>query len=570
MENRKNKTAIIYCRVSSIKQAQEGDSLEIQEGEGRRIALEKNVNVHPTHGVWKDAFSGRSDSRPKFDEMMIFVRTHRSEVDYVIVKGIDRLTRGGSDSYSLIKKELKKYGVEIMDSQGIVQPSMNTLAHLDLQYPWSTYSPSETSEKVAADNSKEEVRRMLSRLIGSEVLLVRSGYHIGQPAEGFANKRIYVKSKKRMIQIPDDKKAHFFIKMFEMRASGLHTDEEIVDKINNLGFKSKTHNFWNQEHTEVIAIKGNKPLTVKRLQEVIQKPVYCGVICNKFTKRLPVKAQYEGLVSIKTFNMANKGKVFIKENDDASLSILYNHCPEKLINIKSKYNPLFPFKNVVRCPQCGKTLSGSASTGKSGGKFPSYHCARNHGRFSARKADLDNHMERIVNSLKADSRVLAALRVALKDIYKERSKEMEEYKDAVRDNLEGLRHRQDEILGAIQKTSSDLVREKLESQFEELQKQIETTEQTVPEETINEYDIDSFIEAALYLMEHRQELLLNTKNMHEMEVLYGLVFDELPTYQDLINGTLKLSLIFENQKELAFANSLSVGAQGFEPWTPSV
>lgn len=566
----KKKNCIIYCRVSTPKQAIEGDSLEGQEFINRRHAELKGYDIVPNNTVFKEPFTGSKTNRPEYRKIIAYIKAHPREVSFFIIKCIDRFTREGSVAYGEMKAELEKYGVTLIDTCGIIQPTKNTLEYLGFEYGWSRYSPSGMSENLMADFAKTERREILTRLIGTEIELSKKGFQIGQPNEGYLNDKKVVNGKKRSIMIPDPKKAKFFIKMFEMRASGLHTDEEIVSIINKMGFKSKEHTYWDKEtHTKPIGKKGNKPLTVKRLQEIIMKPIYCGVICKKWTKNIPIKAQFNGLVSIEIFNKANGGKVFIRENQDYSLSISYNEQTNKDIKRKLKYNPQYPFKQLVRCPECGKNLLGSASTGKRK-KYGGYHCARGHKRFAVRTADLESLVEHAVMEIEADKRILNALKVALKATYAKRIEEVSKYKISVEENLKQLSHRQAEILEAIPKTTSDAVRESLEKKFDELEEEIKKTKQQVPEETIMERDIDNLIKTAFYLMEHRQELLINTKNIFEMHKLFGLVFDELPTYQDLVNGTLKLSPIFHNKKELVSTNSLSVDAQGFEPWTSSV
>ena len=52
-------------------------------------------------------------------------------------------------------------------------------------------------------------------------------------------------------------------------------------------------------------------------------------------------------------------------------------------------------------------------------------------------------------------------------------------------------------------------------------------------------------------MEHPSEILLDTSDMRAQRALFGLVFQELPTYQEILNGTPKLSLVFKLSSEYA-------------------
>ena len=82
--------------------------------------------------------------------------------------------------------------------------------------------------------------------------------------------------------------------MFDMRASGQHTDKEIVDRVNAMGYRTKKNNVWDKNHQKTIGQTGGDIMTTKRLQHLIKKPIYCGVVVEKWTKNLPIKAPYAG------------------------------------------------------------------------------------------------------------------------------------------------------------------------------------------------------------------------------------------------------------------------------------
>ena len=53
------------------------------------------------------------------------------------------------------------------------------------------------------------------------------------------NVKIKTEMGKRVIRIPNPSEAKWFIKMFELRAEGVLSDKEIVQKINEMGFKTQ-------------------------------------------------------------------------------------------------------------------------------------------------------------------------------------------------------------------------------------------------------------------------------------------------------------------------------------------
>src|SRR5215831_20062394 len=182
--------AIIHCRVSSAKQAIEGESLEVQAEICRRIVAEREWTL--AHQPWLESFSGRKDRRPTFEEILDFLDEHPGITKFYIFRSIDRFTRGGSFSYEQMKRELAQRGVEMIDSHGIIQPPKNTLEHTGFTYPWSVRSPSEITEVVLATTASQEITTILTRLIGQEIRLTQEGYKVRRAADGFVNKRIYV------------------------------------------------------------------------------------------------------------------------------------------------------------------------------------------------------------------------------------------------------------------------------------------------------------------------------------------------------------------------------------------
>ena len=262
-----NKNCIIYCRVSSAKQAQEGESLEDQKKICEILAERNKLTVLE---VFPEQFSGRKNDRPVIEDIITYIKKHPNKVQYLIFRAIDRFTRNGTLGYEMLKQRLAQYGVELIDANVVIQPSRNTLEHLGVEYDWSKTSPSEISELVIAHEGKNEVNRILTRMIGQEINLVREGYKVRQADDGFINERIYIEGKKRMIQNPDPKRAYFFTTMFEMRASGAYTDQQIVDRINAMGYRSKTQKIWSKSRDKILGLRGGVKLTVKQLQRIIQ------------------------------------------------------------------------------------------------------------------------------------------------------------------------------------------------------------------------------------------------------------------------------------------------------------
>ncbi|TSC62615.1 MAG: PKD domain-containing protein [Parcubacteria group bacterium Gr01-1014_48] len=99
----------------------------------------------------------------------------------------------------------------------------------------------------------------------------------------------------------------------------------------------------------------------------------------------------------------------------------------------------------------------------------------------------------------------------------------------------------------------------------DIEKQIEQAEEERFRLRINEDDIKAFINYAKKLMEHPEKLLINQDNLQAQQALFGLVFEEFPTYHDILNGTPKLAPIFKLSPDFQPLKSDLVRRVGFEP-----
>jgi site-specific DNA recombinase len=85
----KQDSALVYCRVSSGAQEQDGTSLDTQEQRCRAYAAEHGLEVT---AVYRETYTGAELGRPKLDALRARVRA--GGIAAVIVYALDRLSRG--------------------------------------------------------------------------------------------------------------------------------------------------------------------------------------------------------------------------------------------------------------------------------------------------------------------------------------------------------------------------------------------------------------------------------------------------------------------------------------------
>ena len=553
-----DKNAIALCRVSNPQQAQERDSLEEQERGSIRFAETRGLNLVR---VFKEPFSGRKDIRPVLEEMIRFIKKHPEPIHFCIVRGIDRFTRAGSKEYQILKERLEAIGAEIVDIYGVIQPKQNTLEHLGIQYDWSVYAPSEAAEIMEAHRGKQEVRDILTRLIGTEIRLTQEGFQTRQPLDGYLNQKIEVDGKKKVIEAPDPERARFYQEMFKLRAEGTLSDKEIVERLNAMGFRTRKKKRWSATRDRVIAHIGGEPLTVKQFQKILLRTRYCGVRCEKWTHYQPVKAQYKGLVSIDLFNRANRGKIHIQKHKDGTLRLFRDYGIWGKVK-RLRNNPTFPFKFIL-CPHCRKPFLGSSPKGRSGARYPTYHCHRGHKYYGISKTEFEGKIKDFIDKIIFTPEFLNVLEALLMDKYRINQRDVTQNSSEVNRQVAELKHQQAGVLDSLVVTQSAMVRQQLERKVEELESQIQQTEDTRTRIDVKERDIKRLIQYARYLMEHPSELLVNNDDLPLQRAIFGLVFEETPTYDEIVNGTAKMSIIFKLSKAFNNSKPLLVNYQGF-------
>jgi len=531
--------AVAAIRISSLKQGLQGDSPEAQKEQIERFALARNIHIKKFFIFMESA----SKEQQPVQEAIDYCKNPQNDIQLFIIKSIDRFTRGGSYLYDHLKMQLNDHQVRLVDIYGIIgNQDVNTLEHLGISYNWSVYSPTKKSEILEAERAKDEMRDIMTRMIGAEIRYVRMGYRVRQPPFGYVNEKVETPHGKRVILKIHPKESKWIIKMFELRCRGTMTDLEIVDEINRMGYKTRRRYIRNPEdRMQVVGESGGNGLRLKQLWRYIQNPIYAGINSEKWTEGQVIKGRFDGLISIEVFNKANKGKLTLVQNGN-EVKLLTKSLPDwqttKLVN-----NPQFPYKRVIMCPHCNKPLFGSASRGHLGTYYPAYHCNKRGHYFRVPAKELEQTVEAFVRNLKFDQAYINDLKKMVISQWKERvdsqmvdesiiDTKIQELKTSAKAIADKIKFLTSEV--AIKYMEADLVKAEEDAQKLELEKQHQITNS----QTVN---MDVVMEYIGYFLEHLEELLIDTANPLKRAAFFSLIFDGSPTYAELSSGTPKLA-----------------------------
>ncbi len=556
----KIENAVAAIRVSSVKQGVQGDSPEAQKEQIKQFAKTHNINIKKFFIFLESA----SKEEQPVQEAIDYCVNTENDIQLFIIKSIDRFTRGGSYFYDSLKMQLERKGVKLIDIYGIIgTQQINTLEHLGIAFDWSVYSPTKKAEILEAERAKDEMRDIMTRMIGAEIRYARMGYWVRYAPFGFVNEQIETPNGKRVILKPHPVESKFIIKMFELRCQGTLTDRQIVDKLNNLGFKTRVDTLRDpKDRTKIIGQKGGNQLNVKGLWRYIQNTTYAGVSSEKWTQSHPFKAKYEGLVSIDTFNKANRGKIEIKE-ENGKITIYKRKAPEYLIK-KGVRNADFPYRKVVLCPLCERPFFGSASKGRLGIYYPAYHCNKRGHYYRVPKKDFEETIYKFVKNINLSQEYIDELVKAVNGEWYKRTKASNQEQLNIDTKIAELKMQARMAIEKIKYLTSETAIKYMESEVVKAEQQISKLMEE-KEKAVGPYDMKLVMAYIKYFLEHMEELLLSGSDPLLQASYFGVLFDKAPTYQEIFSGTPQLAECIKLNKAYRRHKGNLAAEPGLEP-----
>ena len=303
--NHNNKRAVIYVRVSTTEQADEGNSLATQEKSCREFASKNGFEVAAV--FIERGESAKTADRTELRKLLEFCAQKKNGIGAAIIYKIDRLSRN-TDDYSQIRLLLKRYGVEIKSTTEYFE---NTPAGRFMENIISNVA--QFDNDVRAERCSNGMREAM-----------REGRYVWMASVGYSNVRVLEKA-----TIASNNMAQLVRRGFELVATGMHATEEV----------------WRMLCVEGLLKKNGKPITKNYFYEMLRNELYTGWI-EKFGERH--KGTFEPIVSEELF---------------AQVQRVLKNKGHKVSQYKAD-NPDFPLRRFISSP-LGVKLTGSWSKGRS-------------------------------------------------------------------------------------------------------------------------------------------------------------------------------------------------------------
>lgn len=295
------KTAVIYTRVSTLRQAEEGHSLDAQEQEVLQYAKNKGMDV--LRVFREEGKSGKNNNREELKEMLAFAK--QNQVETLLVYKLSRLSRKVSGLLQIIE-ELSSYGTHVefvndgIDTSNQMGKLITTI--LGAVAEMERENILEYSKMGQINNARE------GRSNGSHVL----GYsHVDK-------------------KLVTDENSDIVLRIFELYANEGCGTFKIAGLLNAQGLKSNR----------------GFPFTSNNIRNILRNEKYIGTLNWKDKKAKTTYTTKNAHTPIVPLELWEKAQILLSENRTDRL-----------------YKGEFILSGILRCPQCGGRTTGYTTTG---------------------------------------------------------------------------------------------------------------------------------------------------------------------------------------------------------------
>lgn len=354
-----SKTAVIYARVSTEDQKENGFSIQDQIARMKKHC--RNNDITPIL-VLEEDHSAKNFKRPTFQKFLEDIKEGAIHPDIFLCVRPDRFSRNLMASLEMMKT-LLKYGTKVE----FLEQNIDTDNPEDLLMQVIYHALPEIDNKRRSLNVQRGMRQAK-----------REGRWMGTPLRGYE----MIKEGGLKLMVPNDK-AQLIKEAFTTFSKGLYTMEEVRRQINDKGLKMSKNQF----------------------KMVLSNICYTGKIVIPEWKEEPreiVNGLHEPIISTKLFNKVQ--------------DILFGRRTQP--KGKSKRNENFPLRGYLECNQCGNNITGSGSKSRSGERHYYYHCQKGcKERFRADEAN--ETFSNYLKECKVPEEILSLYHFVIEDFFKQ-------------------------------------------------------------------------------------------------------------------------------------------------------
>ena len=461
--------AINVSRVSTEEQKEAGNSLPAQIERIRKYCERKGFEVAEKDILSFDE-SAYKEKRDDFDSKII------TRIDEIIKKEkvavcfdkVDRLARNVFDKRVAYLYQLALEGkieLHFVSDNQIISDKLSATEK-------SGFSMSLVMASYYSNAISDNVKRAFEQKR-------RNGEWIGAVRLGYLNVSLDVEKRLRKDIIIDEERGYLIQKMFELYATNQHSLETIRNKMTELGLRT---------------LKGNK-LSKSGVENILKDSFYCGVAISK--KYGPYAHRYAKLITRELFDKCQEVRLKRHRN------------PSKVLSKD------FIFKGLLKCQNCGCSMTAEMKTKPSGLTFTYYSCTNAKGickRVYVSEKDL---LKPIYEVLERFESIAEDTQNQLVDELR-KSTEMEvvfhkAQINRIRTDYDKLKQAQSNLLSAfINPNNQSITQDLYDKKHQELQDQIQTLEIEMSEHSKADYEYQNTVATVISVARRAKSIFDNS------------------------------------------------------------
>ncbi len=405
MNNPSIPRALVYCRVSSVRQKTDGHGLDSQEHRCREYAKSNGYEVEE---VFSDSFTGGGDfsRRPAMMEMLTYIdnKPHRKYV--VIFDDIARLARDVTEHIKL------RAAFKIRD-----------VVPLCLNYSFDGTPEGEFAEVIMAANAELFRKQNKRQVIQKMKARLEKGYWPHYPPPGYVQTKGPIHGK---LLTPVEPQASLIREAFEGFAS-----DRFLGQIDVMNFLREA---------DYHPGKSKTPVYLEGVRRLLRRVVYAGYVEREEWEVSRRKAQHEAIISLETFEkvqakLNGKCKVWVRKSDRLDFSL----------------------RGFLLCTFCQKTMTASWCRGRS--KMYRFYrcktptCVRYNKSVNA--DFIDREFMLLLQSVSPKRGAIQLAKAVVLDLWGHRVKGLDGQRARLEKKLEETRHEVDVMSARIVKAMDD-------------------------------------------------------------------------------------------------------------------
>ena len=508
---------VIYVRVSSAKQVNEGSGLSSQEQSCRAYATLRGYNVFE---VFSDVISGTTGERKGTKALVRYLKQHRSENLIVIVDDIDRFARDVS-VYSDLNRQIRAAGARL----GSPKFKLSEDAHSSFELKLRVL----LGELEVGKNKERSRDRVIARLQG--------GYWTFAAPVGYRYER---RGREGKVLVRKEPVASILAEALNGFATGQFQSQSEVKR-------------FLESRSEFPKDYKNKEVNFDSVRHFLTNILYAGYV-ERPERGIPLtKAAHEPLISYDTY-LINLDR--LKRSQVAPA--------RKDIDLG------FPLRGFVECAVCGRKLTSCWSQSGTGRLYPYYLCqyrsCPEKGK-SVPRDKLEGQFEALLQSIEPDAATLEVAEGVFRDAWDRRASWAKQEIGTLKQRIAQIEKESSNVLNRAAQTSSDVVAAAYEAKVTELQSERARIEAEIDHMSFPERSFDEMFELAMRFLASPYKVWKNANCSLKRTVLRMVFARPIGFARKEGVRTPETTLPFKALGFLRGADLKMVHPTGFEPVT---